>query len=204
MIDRFLGTLLVVGVSLSASALCSAQGTPAQPSSPETPAAPKRSIEDLNLIGAAVTMPALSDSVLGVESDFRRALFSKGMLFRVNVVPRYSQNLLDGPVPAGQQVYIGQRPTFISGVNPIFTADLRQLHLRQAQLNVSFGWRYTNWKPAGPNTLAMTSLYFFKRWGNRRFEMKAGYLGNDLEFVGLQVGGSTSTGAQGVYAVLPN
>jgi porin len=34
--------------------------------------------------------------------------------------------------------------------------------------------------------------------------VKAGYLTNDLEFVGLQVGGSTSTGAQGVYAVLPN
>jgi porin len=126
------------------------------------------------------------------------------MLFRVNMVPRYSQNLLDGPVPTGQQVYIGQRPTFISGVNPIFTADLRQLRLRQAQLNVAFGWRYTNWKPAGPDTLAMTSLYFFKRWGDRRVEVKAGYLGNDLEFVGLQVGGSTSTGAQGVYAVLPN
>ena len=50
----------------------------------------------------------------------------------------------------------------------------------------------------------MTSLYLFKRWGDRRVEMKAGYIGNDLEFVGLQVGGSTSTGAQGVYAVLPN
>ena len=50
----------------------------------------------------------------------------------------------------------------------------------------------------------MTSLYVFKRWGDRRVEMKAGYIGNDLEFVGLQVGGSTSTGAQGVYAVLPN
>jgi porin len=50
----------------------------------------------------------------------------------------------------------------------------------------------------------MTSLYVFKRWGDRRVEMKAGYLGNDLKFVGLQVGGSTSTGAQGVYAVLPN
>ena len=94
--------------------------------------------------------------------------------------------------------------TFIFGVNPIFTADLRQLGVHQAQLNVGFGWRYTSWNPAGPNTLAMTSLHVFKGWGDRRVEMKAGYLGNDLEFVGLQVGGSTSTGAQGVYAVLPN
>jgi porin len=33
--------------------------------------------------------------------------------------------------------------------------------------------------------------------------MKAGYNINDQEFVGLQVGGSSATGAQGVYAVLP-
>ena len=37
------------------------------------------------------------------------------------------QNLLDGPALADQQVYIGHRPTLISGINPIFTADLRQL-----------------------------------------------------------------------------
>jgi porin len=203
MIDQLLKTLLVVAVSLSAGTVCSAQGTTARPNAPEPPAS-ERSIEDLNLVGAAVTMPQFSDSVLGVDSGFRRALFSQGTLLRVNVVPRYSQNLFDGPAPDGQQAYIGHRPTFISGINPIFTADLRQLHLRQAQLNVGVGWRYANWKPAGPNTFAMTSLYFFKGWGDRRVEMKAGYIGNDLEFVGLQVGGSTSTGAQGVYAVLPN
>ncbi len=204
MSDRVLKRLLVVLGSLSASALCGAQDTTTPADALPNPARPEHSIEELNLIGAAVTMPPLSDSVLGVESGFRRALLGEGMLFRVNVVPRYSQNLLDGPVPAGEQSYIGQRPTFISGVNPIFTADLRHLGLHQAQLNVGFGWRYTNWDPAGPNTLAMTSLYVFKGWGDRRVEMKAGYIGNDLEFVGLQVGGSTATGAQGVYAVLPN
>lgn len=40
-------------------------------------------------------------------------------------------------------------------------------------------------------------------WGDHQFEMKAGYITNDNEFVGLQVGGSIATGAQGVYAVLP-
>jgi hypothetical protein len=136
---RFLKKLFAWAVLLTAGALCSAQSATAQPKPPETPASPERSIEDLNLVGAAVTMPPLSDSVLGVDSGFRRPLFSRGMLFRVNVVPRYFQNLLDGPAPAGQQAYIGHRPTLISGVNPIFTADLRQLHLRQAQLNVGFG-----------------------------------------------------------------
>jgi porin len=40
-------------------------------------------------------------------------------------------------------------------------------------------------------------------WSDHRIEMKVGYITNDLEFVGLQVGGSLATGAQGVYAVLP-
>jgi porin len=211
--DSIVFPLLTAAILLCAPALGRAQATAADPASPtaaarqepaSTAADPGRSLEDLNLVGGAVTMPPFSDNVFGTDSGVRRALFSRGMALRVNVVPRFSQNLLDEPVPASQQVYIGHRPTFISGINPIFTWDLRQLGWHHAQLNVAVGWRYTTWKPAGPNTLAMTSLYLFKGWGDRRVEMKAGYLGNDVEFVGLQVGGSTSTGAQGVYAVLPN
>lgn len=197
-------TASFVAAAWLATAVSDAQGATASGGAAPPEAPVERTIEDLNLVGAPVTMPAFSDTVLGVDSGFRRALFRHGMALRVNIVPRYSQNLLDAPAPPGEQVYIGHRPTFISGVNPIFTADLRQLGLRQAQLNVGLGWRYSTWGPAGPNTVAMTSLYFFKGWGDRRVEMKAGYVGNDLEFVGLQVGGSTSTGAQGVYAVLPN
>ena len=170
---------------------------------PDTRRDVERSIEDLNLVGAAATMPRISDSLLGTESGLRRALFSKGVLIRANVLPRFSVNLLDGPVPSSQQVYIGQRPTWITGLNPILTADLRQLHLRDAQLNIGAAWRWTNWNPAGPKTVALSTLYFYKAWREHRVEMKAGYITNDTEFVGIQVGGSLATGAQGVYAVLP-
>jgi porin len=157
----------------------------------------------LNLVGAAATMPTIADSLLGVESGFRESLFRHGLLFRVNVLPRVTVNLLDGPVPPDQQVYIGQRPTWITGLNPVFTADLRQFGLRDAQLNAGFAWRWTNWNPAGPKTTAISTLYLYKAWRERRVEVKAGYITNDLEFVGLQVGGSLATAAQGVYAVLP-
>jgi porin len=188
----------------SAATLCNGQSTTKSTVPPATPPDSEYSIEDLNLVGAAASQPSPSDTVLGVESGFRRALFSKGILFRINVIPRYSQNVLDGPVPASEQVYIGQRPTSILGVNPILTSDLRQLHLRHAQLHVGLGIRSTSWNPAGPKTLALSTFYLYKRWGERRVEMKAGYVLNDVEFVGLQVGGSTATAAQGVYAVLPN
>jgi porin len=158
-------------------------------------------IEGLNLVGAPVTMPRISDTLFGTESGFRRALFSQGILLRANFLPRVTVNLLDAPVPPDQQAYIGQRPTWITGLNPILTADLRQLHLHDAQLNIGAGWRWTTWNPAGPKTLALTTLYFYKKW--RLVEMKAGYITNDTEFVGMSIGGSLATGAQGVYAVLP-
>ena len=154
-------------------------------------------------MGAAATMTRISDTLLGTESGFRRALFGKGILIRANVLPRFSVNLLDGPVPANQQVYIGQRPTWITGLNPILTADLRQLGLSNAQLHIGAAWRWTTWDPAGPKTIALSTLYLFKMWRDHLIEMKAGYITNDTEFVGMQVGGSLATGAQGVYAVLP-
>lgn len=195
-------------VWLAVALLCSgsasfAQNTSSQSSQPAAPGEPVRSIEDLNLQGAAVTNPQFTDSLLGADSAFRRALFEQGLLVRASVVPRATVNLLDEPVPESDQRYIGQRPTFIWGLNTVFAADLRQLHLHNAQLNVSIGWRWATWAPAGPNSSGISTMYLFKRWGDRRVEMKAGYNVNDQEFVGLQVGGSSSTGAQGVYAVLP-
>ena len=203
MSDRLARALLTVALLTPAGTWCSGQSTASSSTTRDTTPDSERSIEDLNLVGAAATMPRISDSLLGTESGFRRALFSKGILMRANVLPRFSVNLLDGPVPANQQVYIGQRPTWITGLNPILTADLRQLHLHDAQLNVGAAWRWTNWNPAGPKTIALSTLYLYKAWHEHRVEMKAGYVTNDSEFVGIQVGGSLATGAQGVYAVLP-
>jgi porin len=185
-----------------AGAVCRGQSTVPAAINPDTAPA-QHSVEDLNLVGAAVTMPQISDTLLGVESDFRRALFSEGILVRANVLPRVSVNLLDSAVPSGEQAYVGQRPTWITGVNPILTADLRQLHLNNAQLNIGGAWRWTTWNPAGPKTISLATLYLYKSWRDQQVEIKAGYIGNDTEFVGMQVGGSVATGAQGVYAVLP-
>jgi porin len=200
--DRPAKTLLAVALLSSAGTLCSGQAAAASPLR-DTSRDSEYSIEGLNLVGAAATMPRISDSLLGTDSGFRRALFGQGILVRANVLPRFSVNLLDGPVPANEQVYIGQRPTWITGLNPILTADLRQLHLHDAQLNIGGAWRWTTWNPAGPKTIALSTLYLYKMWHDDRVQVKGGYITNDTEFVGLQVGGSLATGAQGVYAVLP-
>ena len=141
--------VLVIIVVLSCGSVSYAQGTSAQRPSPPAPVPVERSIENLNLLGAATSNPPFTDTVLGADSGFRRALFEHGMALRANVVPRFTVNLLDAPVPEAEQRYIGHRPTFIWGLNPVFTSDLRQLGLEQAQLNVGFAWKWATWEPAG-------------------------------------------------------
>lgn len=160
-------------------------------------------MEDLNLVGAEVHMPPFTDTVLGANSDFRRELYNKGLLLRSNSTFSYMQNTLAPPVPSSQQVYIGQHEFGRIMANPMLTYDLRALHLRSAQLFMAAGLNWVSWDPAGPNTITMNDLYLYKAFANRNVEIKLGYVCNDFEFIGLQVGGALSTGSQGVYAILP-
>ena len=87
--------------------------------------------------------------------------------------------------------------------NWTLTADLRQVHLKHAELYICGGWYWVSWNPAGPKAFQMHTLYLYKAFAERRVEIKAGYIGNNMELIGLSIGGSLATAAQGVYAVLP-
>jgi porin len=160
-------------------------------------------IENLNLLGAVTHMPPFSDTVLGADSVSRRELYSKGFAVRSNATLSYMQNTLDSPVAADQQVYQGQRGFGKLMLNPILTYDMRDFHLRNAQLYLASGLNWVSWNAAGPSSITLSSMYLYKAFANGHIEAKAGYVSNDFEFIGLQVGGSLSTGSQGVYAVLP-
>ena len=170
---------------------------------PDAPKASDRSIEDLNYLGGDVAMPPFADSIVDVNSGFRRALFSKGIALRVISMSQFVQNTLAAPVPADQQAYVGHSPFGNVMVQPILSADLRQLHLKHAQFYTGSVWNWVSWNPAGPKAFQLWDLYIYKEFGKDRVEMKAGYTSNGLDFIGLFVGGNTSTGPQGVYAVLP-
>ncbi|MDE3188660.1 MAG: carbohydrate porin [Acidobacteriota bacterium] len=195
--------LLAASLVLFAGISGSAQATGSDRTLPEAPTQAAYSIEDLNYIGGEATMPSFSDSVIDVHSKFRQALFRKGLALRVITQAQYAQNMLDAPVPADEQVYVGQRPFEGAMVQPILTADLRQLHLQHAQLYLGGVWNWVSWNPAGPKSFQLWDLYLYKAFGRGRVEMKAGYISMNLDFIGLFVGGSTATGGQGVYAVLP-
>ncbi|KAA6464848.1 carbohydrate porin [Acidobacteria bacterium AB60] len=170
---------------------------------PEGTSNPAASIESLNIPGGDAALPPLSDSAIDVNSPFRQVLWHRGLALRLVNTTRYAQNTLQAPVPADQQVYVGQHPFQGEVINPILTWDLRQLGLRHAQFDVSGAWQWVSWEPAGPKAFGLWTLYLYKEFGHDRVEVKTGYDSNDIEFVGMQVGGSTAGGVQGVYAVLP-
>ena len=170
---------------------------------PDPAPKPEHSFDDLNFIGAEATMPPISDSIVEPTSGYRRALLDHGMALRLVQAVQFAENTLKSPVPADEQAYIGEHPFESAREHLVFSADLRQLHLHQAQFFGTGVWNWVSWNPAGPKALQVVDLYFYKKFGEDRAEMKAGYISNNLEFLGLLVGGSTALGAQGVYAILP-
>jgi porin len=163
----------------------------------------QRSIEDLNLKGAAADNPPFTDTILGVDSPLRRSLFRHGLLFRMEANGAYIQNTLAAPVAEDAQAYTGQRQFGDYSFNPVLTADLRQLGLWKTQLNINGQIQQASWNPAQPAAASISNLYLYKEFGEDRVEVKLGYLTTDFQFIGLQVGGQVASGAQGVYAVLP-
>ena len=171
--------------------------------SPDAPQPASRSLEDLNYTGGDTVMPPFSESPIDMHSRYRQALLSKGVALRVISTEAYNQNVLNRPVPADDQAYVGQRPFESAMIQPILTADLHQLHLQHTQFYLAGVWNWSSWNPANPKALQLWDLYIYKELGKDRVELKAGYVSNNLDFIGLFVGGSTATAAQGVYAVLP-
>ena len=180
-----------------------AQSATGAPKSPDPSLNDGRSIEDLNLIGAETSMPPFVESPIDINSGFRQALFSKGIALRGLLQEQYAQNMLQAPVSADQQAYVGEHEFGGEMTNWTLTWDLRQLHADHAQLYICGVWNWVSWNPAGPKSLQVYGAYLYKSFADKLVEIKAGYIGNNLEVIGLTVGGSTATGAQGVYAVLP-
>jgi porin len=162
-----------------------------------------RTLEDLNLKGGIADNPPFTDSLLGIDTRLRRSLFQHGLLFRMAASGAYVQNTLAAPAAVDDQHYTGQREFGAYSFNPVLSADLRQLGLKRAQLNINGQIQQSSWDPAQPYAATVSSLYLYKEFGEDRAELKIGYLTTDFQFIGLQVGGQVASGAQGVYAVLP-
>ena len=163
-----------------------------------------RSIEDLNLRGGDVEDPPFSDDLIDGSSAFRQSMLQHGQALRFIVIPSYTQNTLAPPSKPDEQQYVGQYPYESAILVGIFSADLRQLHLRHAEFRMAGTWDWVSWRENGPKMLGFINLYLYKEFAHDRVEMKAGYDLNTDEFVGMQVAGSTATAGLTVFNTLPN
>lgn len=164
---------------------------------------PHVDIERLNQLGADTSFPPYADTITGVTNPLRANLLCDNVTYRIFNPPSFSYNTLQGPVAKAQEVFIGQRPTWSMGPSLGIIADLTALHLPGVQFNMTAIYGHASWFWAFANTLKMAQLVVYKPWFHDRLSVKAGYQDNDAEFVGSSVGGSMSSGSQGVYAVLP-
>jgi len=102
-------------------------------------------------------MPSFSDNIIPVDSNYRQSLLKRDWHCESS-----RRSSTDAPVPSYDQVYVGQRPFEGAMAQPILVSDLRQLHLRNAQLYMGGVWNWVSWNPAGPKSLQMWDLYFYK------------------------------------------
>lgn len=200
--SRHVSLFVCLGLLVVSHALRAAENPDAAQTAQSAPQR-MRTIEDLNLKGAAADNPPFTDTILGVDADIRSSLFRHGLLFRMGANGAYIQNTLQAPVAADAQTYTGQRPFADFSVNPVLTLDLRQLGLSKTQLNINGQLQKSSWDPAQAAAATLGNLYVYREFGQDRVEIKFGYLTTDFQFIGLQVGGQVASGAQGVYAVLP-
>lgn len=160
-------------------------------------------IEDLNLLGADVTVPAFADSVTGISNPMRVAMLCHNFTYRITNMGSFAANTLQRPVNGSEQAYVGQRPTWSAGSYTGINTDLRSFHLSGYQLTLGAFFTHNSWQPAAPSAVKMSMVTIYKPFFHHRLEFKTGYQSNDMEFIGMQVGGSVSSGQSGVYAVLP-
>ena len=155
-------------------------------------------IEQLNQLGADTDFPPYADSVTRADNPLRQAMLCHNMTYRVFLIDGLTVDTIHKPVSAADQNYVGQRPYFSSGNMANLTAVVAGV-----QVTVAGFFSRSTWQRASPDAFKLAEVLMYKPFFQRRLEFKLGHQNDDAEFVGLQVGGSMASGAQGVYAVLP-
>jgi hypothetical protein len=105
---RRISGALATALLLCACIVSNAQNKDASQRLPELSAPAEHSIEELNYLGGDAAKVPFSDSVIDINSRSCQAILCKGLAFRVITGPQCTQNILAAPVPADDQVYVGQ------------------------------------------------------------------------------------------------
>lgn len=166
----------------------------------------------LKLRGWTVPLPSANNTLDQGLFGVRNALAEKGISYFGFSTSTFQDNVLRHGLPPGNafgphsrdlQQYSGQLPTYTSANTIFIMYDLGRYGIPDGQIAVGGSLLGTNWNPGDPNGIGVGQLSYYQTLFNRRVEVKAGLLTNNLEFLGTQVGGSIANGLFGVSAAIP-
>ena len=173
---------------------------------------PYAAADKLKYRGWIVPLPGAADTLDQGLFGIRDKLAQDGISYFGFSTSTFQDNLLRHGLPPGNQfgphsrdlqVYAGQLPTYTTADTIFVMYDLTRYGIPDGQIAVSGSLLQTNWQPGDPNGIGVGQLSYYQTLFNRRVEVKAGLLTNNLEFLGTQVGGNIGSGLFGVSAAIP-
>jgi porin len=172
------------------------EGTSARPQSPD--------FESLRIRGTYLALPAPKDTIDPDFGGIRSWLAS----FGIGYIGYSNNTFFDNMLPAerttfGQQVYNGQKPTFVTNNVMQLTYDLSRYGIPDGQIVIGGIYIHDTWKPAGPNALSLATLSYYQTFLNKQVEVKLGYLNNSIEFWGPFLAGNLASSIFGISATIP-
>ena len=169
--------------------------------------------DQLKLRGWTVPLPGAADTLDQGLFGARNALAEKGISYFGFSTSTFQDNVLRHGHPPGAnpslsqnsklEQYGGQLPTYTTADTIFLMYDLRRYGIPDGQISVGGSLLGTNWNPGDPDGIGVAQISYYQTLFNRRVEVKAGLLTNNLEYLGTQVGGSIANGLFGVSAAIP-
>jgi porin len=166
----------------------------APPNVVATPATPTPDFEALRIKGLTIALPGPQDTIDPDFAGIRSSLAALG----IGYIGYSNNNFYDNMLPAerstfGQQVYSGQKPTFLTNNVMQMTYDLSRYGISDGQIVVGGIYNFDTWDPGGPNALSLATLSYYQTFLNKQVELKVGYLGNYFEYCSPFLAGNLSS-----------
>lgn len=156
--------------------------------------------------GLSIMYPPSSDSFLGDKGGWRSKLADHDMSLAIRSTTVLNYDMLQNN-PNNPQAYAGQKPTVQSySTYATLTAGLASWGLPNSKLilgGISFG---STWSASQGETELrpkIDKIAYYQSFNDKAVEIKAGYLVNYLEFIGVFTGGSPmlSTGLSSLVPI---
>jgi porin len=144
------------------------------------------------------------DVLLGNAGGIRSKLADHGIAGLIILSGTGWQNLLSEPSRTdGMQAYIGQKFTNLETLAVIGSYDLGHIGLKGAQISLDAAGAQTSDTNIAARGFRVNDLSLYYPLFDRKIELAAGYLPNDVHFVDTYVDGNIQAGSFGPTASLP-